>query len=78
MTIDVKEWYDGDGKLNLTIEWDDKDPVESQFNDWTADDFLTALRNACDKELSVGDTVCSDNSQRLHLAGESKENISRV
>ena len=78
MTIDVKEWYDGDGKLNLTIEWDDTDPIESQFNDWTSDDFLTAICNACDKELSMGDTVRSDNSERLHIAGEGKEDISRV
>lgn len=54
MTIDVKEWYDGDGKLNLTISWDENDPVDSQFNDWTAEDFLTAIRNACEQELSVG------------------------
>ena len=76
MTIDVEEWYDGDGKLNLTISWDNEDPIESQFNDWTADDFLTAIRNACDKELPLGDAVRSDNSERLHLTGESKENLS--
>ena len=60
MVIDVKEWYDGDGKLNLTISWDENDPVESQFNDWTQEDFLTAIRNACDQELPVGGEVCSD------------------
>ena len=54
MVIDVKEWYDGDGKLNLTISWDENDPVESQFNDWTAEDFLTAIRNACEQELPLG------------------------
>lgn len=75
MTIDVEEWYDGDGKLNLTITWDENDPIESQFNDWTETDFLNAIRNACDKELSLGDTVCPNNSERLHLTGESKENL---
>ena len=72
------ELYDGDGKLNLTIEWDDEDPVESQFNDWTANDFLNAIRNACDKELPLGNTIRSDISKRLHLAGEGKEDISGV
>ena len=78
MTIDVKEWYDGDGKLNLTIEWDENDPIESQFNDWTSDDFLTAIQNACDKELPLGLTICTDNSERLHLAGESQEDVSGI
>ena len=56
MTINVEEWYDEDGKLNLTISWDENDPVESQFNDWTAEDFLTAITNACDEreQLFVG------------------------
>ena len=52
MTVD--EWYDGDGKLNLTISWDQEDPVESRFNDWTSEDFLTAIRNFCyEQELSL-------------------------
>ena len=60
MTIDVKEWYDGDGKLNLTISWDENDPVESQFNDWTEQDFLTAIENACEQELSLGGKIQPD------------------
>ncbi len=55
MSISVNEWYDYNGKLNLTIEWDHNDPFERQFNDWTAQDFLTAIKNACDQELFVGD-----------------------
>ena len=57
MTIKVDEWYDGDGKLNLTIQWDENDPFERRFNDWTADDFLTAIKNACDQELSMGNIL---------------------
>ena len=57
MTIKVDEWYDSDGKLNLTIQWDENDPFERQFNDWTADDFLTAIKNACDQELSMGNIL---------------------
>ena len=54
MSLDVKEWYDDEGKCNLTISWDENDPVYSQFNDWTEDDFLTAIRNACDQEIPLG------------------------
>ena len=57
MTIEVEEWYDCNGKLNLTISWDENNPFECQFNDWTGDDFLTAIKNACDKELSMGNTI---------------------
>ena len=57
MTIKVDEWYDGDGKLNLTIQWDENDPFERQFNDWTGQDFLTAIKNACDQELSMGNIL---------------------
>ena len=78
MTIEVEEWYDADGKLNLTITWDENDPIESQFNDWTEQDFLTAIKNACDKELSMGNQVCTDHSQRLHLTGEDQEDLSGI
>ena len=57
MTIKVDEWYDSDGKLNLTIQWDENDPFERQFNDWTGQDFLTAIKNACDQELSMGNIL---------------------
>ena len=60
MTIKVDEWYDGDGKLNLTIEWDENNPTECQFNNWTGEDFLTVLKNACDKELSLGVKILPD------------------
>ena len=61
MTIQVEEWYDCNGKLNLTIEWDENDPFECQFNDWTGEDFLTVLQNVCDEELSMGNQICPDN-----------------
>ena len=76
MVLQVKEWYDYDGKLNLVIDWDKNDPTERQFNDWTADDFLTAIKNASDQELSMGDTICSDISQRVCVTGPSQENLS--
>ena len=46
----VDEWYDGDGKLDLTISWDQEDPVESRFNDWTSEDFLTGIQNFYEQE----------------------------
>ena len=76
MTITVDEWYDDSNKLNLTIQWDETDPIESQFNDWTAEDFLTAITNACDKELSMGDATLTTNSERLHLTKQSEGDIS--
>ena len=62
MTIEVDEWYDGDGKLNLTISWDENNPTECQLNNWTGEDFLTVIKNACDQELSMGNTIRSTES----------------
>jgi hypothetical protein len=62
VTIEVNEWYDELGHLNLTITWDENDPFECQFNHWTGEDFLTAIKDACDQELSLGNIVCSDDS----------------
>ena len=76
MTIDVKEWYDVEGKLNLTISWDENDPVESQFNNWTAQDFLTAISDACNEELSMGDTVCTNNCEGLHIDRSHQKDVS--
>lgn len=80
MTIDVEEWYDGDGKLNLTITWDEYDPVESQFNDWTAEDFLTAIRNACDdqpdeQKLFVGGEVRADGYSVMYPPCDIEEGV---
>ena len=38
--IEVKE--EADGSLNIT--WDENDPIESQLNTWTEDDFLLAIK----------------------------------
>jgi hypothetical protein len=62
MTIEVNEWYDDSGKLNLTITWDENDPKESKFNNWTSSDFsnfLTTFCNACNEELSMGGETCT-------------------
>ena len=78
MTIDVKEWYDDNGKLNLTISWDENDPVESKFNNWTETDFLNAIRNACEEELSMGDEIRADGYSVMHITSEGKRNLSGI
>ena len=76
MSLDVQEWYDDEGKLNLTITWDSEDPYDDQLSTWTAADFLTAIKLACDEELSVGDKVRPDLSERVRLTRPHKENLS--
>ncbi len=44
--IDVKEEKDG----SFTITWDENDPLESQLNHWTEQDFIDAIMERC-KEL---------------------------
>jgi hypothetical protein len=44
--INVIEETDG----SLTITWDENDPIESQLNTWTADDFIKCIMDRC-KEL---------------------------
>lgn len=39
MTIQVKENEDG----TFDIEWDENDPQESIFNEWTESDFVNAI-----------------------------------
>ncbi|MFZ9316486.1 MAG: hypothetical protein ACO236_04320 [Candidatus Nanopelagicaceae bacterium] len=46
MTIQVEETDQG-----FIIEWDPDDPVESIFNDWTEEDFLTVIMNAAQKVI---------------------------
>ena len=75
MTIQVNEWYDAFGMLNLTITWDSEDPYDEQLSTWTAEDYLTAIKLACDEELSVGYKVCPDLSERVCLTRPHKENI---
>jgi hypothetical protein len=41
MTIKVTENDDG----SFQIDWDPKDPVESIMNEWSAEDFIQALKD---------------------------------
>ena len=77
MAINLENWYDEDGKLNLTISWDENDPVESQFNDWTAEDFLTAIKNACEQEqeLFVGRSLLPESNIGMYSPYDIEEGV---
>lgn len=47
LPLSVTEEEDG----SFTIEWDENHPVTSVFNSWTEDDFINAIRSACNKVL---------------------------
>jgi len=49
--------FEEDG--SVTFDWDDKHPLTSQLNDWTEEDFLTALRKACDNEMNLWEQFMS-------------------
>ena len=46
--INVKDHEDG----SFTIEWDENDPQESIFNDWTKEDFVEFFRWCSKRENS--------------------------
>lgn len=46
MTIEVKENSDG----SLDISWDKNDPLESQMNTWTEEDFLNVIKESLSSE----------------------------
>ena len=48
----------------FTISWDENDPLESVFNDWTEEDFIQMLTDQADKILS----------QREYYEGKEKVN----
>ncbi|UNH61154.1 hypothetical protein SSZBM1_37 [Synechococcus phage S-SZBM1] len=45
--ISVNENEDG----SFTISWDENDPYESIFNEWTEKDFIDYLMARCNEEL---------------------------
>lgn len=44
MTINVQETEEG-----FTITWDPDDPIESQLNHWTEQDFIQAIQDKCNE-----------------------------
>ena len=48
-----------DGENKFTIEWDENDPNEKMFNNWTEEDFINAIQNKLQslEELGVLDNA---------------------
>lgn len=66
MTISV-DWHDED---SFTIHWDENDPFESVFNDWTEQDFLDYFtRYARDTINKLG----PDSSEEWSEEGEDED-----
>ena len=51
MTISVTENTDG----TFTIDWDENDPKESRFNDWTEEDFTNAISSYLEELIGQSD-----------------------
>lgn len=51
--IEVKKETDG----TFTITWDENDPIESQLNTWTEEDFIKCLLDACKETEDVQQTA---------------------
>ena len=68
--INVKDHEDG----SFTIEWDENDPAESIFNDWTKEDFINFFRYCVEKESrSAKDSEKSgEESQETYYNSESE------
>ena len=51
--IEVVQEDDG----SLTVHWDENDPIESQLNTWTEQDFIDCIMDKC-KELEEKQNGC--------------------
>ena len=63
--IDVKDNEDG----SFTISWDENDPLESVFNDWTEEDFINYFRAAAEETLAAED-FCENSKKLREESGE--------
>jgi hypothetical protein len=66
--INVKDQGDG----SFIIEWDENDPAESIFNDWTKEDFIEFFKYAAEKELRKNPTESGEESQETYYNSESE------
>ena len=50
------------GGGSFTIEWDENDLLTSKLNNWTTEDFLTAISNGIEDELlMLVEEECAEN-----------------
>ena len=66
--INVKDHEDG----SFTIEWDENDPQESIFNDWTKEDFIQFFKWAAENELRKNAEQSGEESQETYYNSESE------
>lgn len=58
----------------FTIEWDEKDPIESVFNDWTEEDFIQVITEAAERILSQQEYCGSEKKvNTTETGGESQD-----
>ena len=66
--INVKDNEDG----SFIIEWDENDPQESIFNDWTKEDFIQFFKWAAKNELREDTKESGEESQEDYYNSESE------
>ena len=66
--INVTDHEDG----SFTIEWDENDPQESIFNDWTKEDFIQFFKWAAENELRKNAEQSGEESQETYYNSESE------
>ena len=66
--INVKDNEDG----SFIIEWDENDPAESIFNDWTKEDFIQFFKWAAKNELREDTKESGEESQEDYYNSESE------
>ena len=64
--INVEEHEDG----SFTISWDENDPQESIFNDWTKEDFINFFKYRLEYDKSVKEYLGEDTKNSGKKSGE--------
>ena len=54
----------------FTISWDENDPTESIFNDWTAEDFIKLISEYAEKTLAESEYI---NKQKFFIDQTAEE-----
>ena len=71
--INVEEHEDG----SFTISWDENDPQESIFNNWTKQDFIDYLNTRIQESLAV-DEYCGKDPEKSGEKSKGSSNITEA
>ena len=71
--INVEEHEDG----SFTISWDENDPQESIFNNWTKQDFIDYLNTRIQESLSV-EEYCGKDPEKSRKESKGSSNITEA